>query len=143
NHNCTTIDDLYNATFLQKILLSATLSLDVEDLHEWRLRYPRLFKAVKNDVVVENESNLNNVIIPSSLRIEYIICDSKFKPLATHERIESRESWKKILIFVNSKMASYRLALLLKVLSAGKYQVEELSSNLFGNRRQKVLASSL
>ncbi|VDM99145.1 unnamed protein product, partial [Onchocerca ochengi] len=43
NHNCTTIDDLYNATFLQKILLSATLSLDVEDLHEWRLRYPRLF----------------------------------------------------------------------------------------------------
>ncbi|EJD74938.1 hypothetical protein LOAG_17816 [Loa loa] len=37
-------------------------------------------------------------------------------------------------------MASYRLTILLKMLSAGKYQVEELSSNLFGNRRQKVLA---
>lgn len=44
NHNCVTIDDLYNASFLQKILLSATLSLDVEDLHEWRLRHPRLLK---------------------------------------------------------------------------------------------------
>lgn len=44
NHNCVTVDDLYNANFLQKILLSATLSLDVEDLHQWRLRYPRLFK---------------------------------------------------------------------------------------------------
>uniref|UniRef100_A0A1I7V8R6 ATP-dependent RNA helicase n=1 Tax=Loa loa TaxID=7209 RepID=A0A1I7V8R6_LOALO len=140
SHNCVTIDDLYNASFLQKILLSATLSLDVEDLHEWRLRHPRLFKAVKEDVIVTNELSLSSVIIPTSLKIEYIICDTKFKPLATYERIEGRKSWKKILIFVNSKMASYRLTILLKMLSAGKYQVEELSSNLFGNRRQKVLA---
>uniref|UniRef100_A0A0R3RGS3 ATP-dependent RNA helicase n=1 Tax=Elaeophora elaphi TaxID=1147741 RepID=A0A0R3RGS3_9BILA len=140
NHNCVTVDDLYNASFLQKILLSATLSLDVEDLHQWRLRHPRLFKAVKEDIVVTNESGLNNIIIPTSLKIEYIICDTKFKPLAIYERIEGRKSWKKILIFVNSKMASYRLSGLLKTLSAGKYQVEELSSNLFGHRRQKVLA---
>uniref|UniRef100_A0A1I8EJ16 ATP-dependent RNA helicase n=1 Tax=Wuchereria bancrofti TaxID=6293 RepID=A0A1I8EJ16_WUCBA len=140
NHNCVTIDDLYNASFLQKILLSATLSLDVEDLHEWRLRHPCLFKAVKEDIVVTNELSLNSVIIPTSLKIECIICDTKFKPLVTHERIEGRKSWKKILIFVNSKIASYRLAVLLKMLSIGKYQVEELSSNLFGNRRQKVLA---
>ncbi|KAL4003311.1 DEAD/DEAH box helicase family protein [Acanthocheilonema viteae] len=140
NHNCVTIDDLYGTSFLQKILLSATLSLDVEDLHQWRLRHPRLFKAVKEDIVVMNESNLNNIIIPTSLKIEYIVCDTKFKPFATHDRIERQQSWKKILIFVNSKMASYRLAVLLKTLSAGKYQVEELSSNLFGNRRQKVLA---
>ncbi|VDK83412.1 unnamed protein product [Litomosoides sigmodontis] len=140
NHSCVTVDDLYNANFLQKILLSATLSLDVEDLHQWRLRHPRLFKAVNEDMVVTNELSLNNVIVPNSLKIEYIVCDTKFKPLATYKRIEGRQSWKKILIFVNSKMASYRLAVLLKTLSAGKYRVEELSSNLFGNRRQKVLA---
>uniref|UniRef100_A0A915PMZ0 ATP-dependent RNA helicase n=1 Tax=Setaria digitata TaxID=48799 RepID=A0A915PMZ0_9BILA len=140
NHNCASIDDLYNTSFLQKILLSATLSLDVEDLQSWRLRHPRLFRAIKDEVMVTNESTLNNIIIPTTLKIEYIVCDAKFKPLATFERIEKRKSWKKILIFVNSKMASYRLAVLLKTLSTGKYQVEELSSNLFGNRRQKVLA---
>ncbi|EJD74937.1 hypothetical protein LOAG_17815 [Loa loa] len=91
SHNCVTIDDLYNASFLQKILLSATLSLDVEDLHEWRLRHPRLFKAVKEDVIVTNELSLSSVIIPTSLKIEYIICDTKFKPLATYERIEGRK----------------------------------------------------
>ncbi|VDK54998.1 unnamed protein product [Gongylonema pulchrum] len=139
--NCVTIDDLYSASRLQKILVSATLSLDVEDLREWRLRHPRLFKAIKDNVIVSSRAaSSDSIIIPDSLKLEVVVCDTKLKPLAIYEQIERHRSWKKILIFVNSRMASYRLALLLKALSAGKYLVEELSSNLFGNRRQKVLA---
>ncbi|VDN01418.1 unnamed protein product [Thelazia callipaeda] len=140
DQTCATVDDLYNGNFLQKILVSATLSLDIEDLREWGLRHPRLFKAAKGDIVVTGESAANDVIVPSSLKIEYIMCDNKLKPLATYERIERRKSWKRVLIFVNSKMASFRLSLVLKMLSGNRYQVEEFSSNLFGNRRKKILA---
>ena len=36
-------------------------------------------------------------------------------------------------------MASNRLSILLKALSGGQFSVEELSSNLYGGRRVKVL----
>lgn len=145
--NWSCAEDLFEGRHLQKILVSATLSRDVEKLHVWRLRYPRLFRASATSVqeVEQKESLINSdhiagaVILPSSLKHEVLVCESKLKPLAVHVKIAKQEEWNRILVFVNSRLASKRLAILLKLLSEGRYNVEELSSNLFGRRRQKVL----
>uniref|UniRef100_A0A915CC19 ATP-dependent RNA helicase n=1 Tax=Parascaris univalens TaxID=6257 RepID=A0A915CC19_PARUN len=143
----TSVDDLLSARHVQKILVSATLSRDVEKLHIWKLRYPRLFKAsaeyseeVKNATSIGDVDQIDGAaLLPSSLSHHVVICELRMKPLALYVEIQNKPLWKRILVFVNNKLASRRLAILLKVLSADVYRVEELSSNLFGRRRQKVL----
>uniref|UniRef100_A0A9J2Q9U7 ATP-dependent RNA helicase n=1 Tax=Ascaris lumbricoides TaxID=6252 RepID=A0A9J2Q9U7_ASCLU len=143
----TSVDDLLSVRHLQKILVSATLSRDVEKLHTWKLRYPRLFKAsaeyseeVKNAMSIADVDQIEGAaLLPSSLSHHVVICELRMKPLALYVEVQDKPQWKRILVFANNKLASRRLAILLKVLSADVYRVEELSSNLFGRRRQKVL----
>ncbi|EPB70131.1 helicase protein [Ancylostoma ceylanicum] len=88
----------------RKILLSATLSRDVEELHMWNLHQPRLFRAdeSKSKEIMEND-------------------------------------WKRVLVFTNEKESSLRLSILISRLAKSKFTVEQLTGDLFGNRRAKVL----
>ncbi|KHN76196.1 Putative ATP-dependent RNA helicase [Toxocara canis] len=145
----SSVDDLLVARHLQKILVSATLSRDVEKLHIWKLRYPRLFRAsAKRSEEVVSTATVpaadvdqieGAVLLPASMSHFVVICELKMKPLALYLQVRSKPEWKKVLVFANNKLASRRLAILLKVLSDSSYQVEELSANLFGRRRQKIL----
>uniref|UniRef100_A0A0N5AGF4 ATP-dependent RNA helicase n=1 Tax=Syphacia muris TaxID=451379 RepID=A0A0N5AGF4_9BILA len=149
----STMEGMCNCSYLQKILISATLSHDVENLYMWKLRHPRLFrffikivefratKSTVSETVDEQKAiDLGDAILPSELTHRLMICESTMKPLAVYSEIISHPEWKKILIFVNNKLASQRLTVLLKVLGKEAFLVEELSSNLFGRRRFKVLS---
>ncbi|KAK0416154.1 hypothetical protein QR680_012319 [Steinernema hermaphroditum] len=130
---------------LQKILVSATLSKDVERLHMWKLRQPRLFRA---NIKVATELKRNDedideiegaVALPSQLIQKVVICKQQMKPLILYDCIRKRDDWKKVLVFANQKMASFRLSVLLKSLFGESCTVEEFSSNLYGSRRRKTI----
>ncbi|VDK51947.1 unnamed protein product [Anisakis simplex] len=141
-------------SYLQKILVSATLSRDVEKLHVWRLRYPRLFRATAkhseeirgdesvlslNQTTATTDQIVGATILPSSLTHRVVVCEANVKPLALYIQLQKHSQWKRILVFANNKLASNRLAVLLNVLASDDFRVEELSANLFGHRRHKVL----
>ncbi|MFH4980259.1 hypothetical protein AB6A40_006968 [Gnathostoma spinigerum] len=141
----STIDQLLSGNRIQTILVSATLSKDVEKLSNWRLRHPRLFRAdagymeeMKN-VPSEADHMVDSVPLPLNIEYEDLECAALYKPLALYVRAKHHKELKKILVFVNYKMTSYRLSVLLKLLSNNKFSVAELSSNLFGRRRRRVL----
>ncbi|TKR88526.1 hypothetical protein L596_012754 [Steinernema carpocapsae] len=130
---------------LQKILVSATLSKDVERLHMWKLRQPRLFRAnikVASEIKRSGE-DLDEiegaVALPSQLIQKVVICKQQMKPLILYDYIRKREDWKKVLVFANQKMASFRLSVLLKSLFSDSSAVEEFSSNLYGSRKRKTI----
>ncbi|KAH7731651.1 DEAD box protein/DEAH protein box helicase [Aphelenchoides avenae] len=136
--------------WLQKILVSATLSSDIERLHRWRLRCPRLFRASAQrakelTTSAPNEDGnaatgpADGQYLPSTLKHEAMTSELAMKPLALHTYLMRYPEWKRVLVFANNKTSSYRLTLLLKFLGKNAFEVEEFSSNLFGKRRQKVL----
>lgn len=51
--------------WLQKILVSATLSLDIEHLQTWNLRCPLLFKATAHE---SEQINSNLLTLPTNLK---------------------------------------------------------------------------
>ncbi|VDM67109.1 unnamed protein product, partial [Strongylus vulgaris] len=128
----------------RKILLSATLSRDVEELHMWNLHQPRLFRAnesTSKEVAVDLHS-LDHVSgalsLPSSIRHTVLAVEQKFHPLVLFLKIVE-EDWKRVLVFTNEKESSLRLSILISRLAKSKFTVEQLTGDLFGNRRAKVL----
>uniref|UniRef100_A0A914LLK4 ATP-dependent RNA helicase n=1 Tax=Meloidogyne incognita TaxID=6306 RepID=A0A914LLK4_MELIC len=135
---------------LQKILVSATLLLDVNKLYIWNLRCPQLFLATDKEVEEENvqeqqnvESGQMSILLPECLNHKILICDQKLKPLILFQQIKLHLSeWNKIIVFVNKKQTSYRLSYLLhKLNSSNLFKLAELSSNLHRYRLLKLIKS--
>ncbi|KHJ95729.1 hypothetical protein OESDEN_04315 [Oesophagostomum dentatum] len=128
----------------RKILLSATLSRDVEELHMWNLHQPRLFRAddsSSKEVSVDLHS-LDHVSgalsLPSTIRHTVLAVEQKFHPLMLYLKVLEND-WKRVLVFTNEKESSLRLSILVSRLAKSKFTVEQLTSDLYGNRRAKVL----
>ncbi|CAK5094985.1 unnamed protein product [Meloidogyne enterolobii] len=135
---------------LQKILVSATLLLDVNKLYIWNLRCPQLFLATDKEVEEENvqeqqngESGQMSILLPECLNHKILICDQKLKPLILFQQIKLHiNEWNKIIVFVNKKQTSYRLSYLLQKLnSSNLFKLAELSSNLHRYRLLKLIKS--
>ncbi|CAI5444173.1 unnamed protein product [Caenorhabditis angaria] len=90
----------------QKIVLSATLSKDVEELHLWNLFKPRLFSATatRSKEISAPTKEINhvsgNLALPSSISHRLLICDAKYHPLAVYQHI-CRNEFNRTIIFVN------------------------------------------
>ncbi|KAL7075791.1 hypothetical protein ACQ4LE_005163 [Meloidogyne hapla] len=130
---------------LQRILVSATLLLDINKLYIWNLRCPQLFLATNNEE--ENKQGGEdqqqiNIFLPESLSHKILSCDQKLKPLILFQQIKLHlNEWNKIIIFVNKKQTSNRLSNLLKKLGSDLLTLAELSSNLNKHRLLKLIKS--
>ncbi|CAJ0596809.1 unnamed protein product [Cylicocyclus nassatus] len=128
----------------RKILLSATLSRDVEELHMWNLHQPRLFRADerKSKEIGVDLHALDHVSgalsLPSSIQHTVLAVEQKFHPLVLFLKILEND-WRRVLVFTNEKESSLRLSILISRLAKSKFAVEQLTSDLFGNRRAKIL----
>ncbi|KAK6745492.1 hypothetical protein RB195_011923 [Necator americanus] len=127
----------------RKILLSATLSRDVEELHMWNLHQPILFRADdstnKADVNLQPSDHISGSLsLPSSIHHTVLAVEQKFHPLILYLKIMEND-WKKVLVFTNEKESSLRLSILISHLAKSQFTVEQLTGDLFGNRRAKVL----
>uniref|UniRef100_A0A914HD68 ATP-dependent RNA helicase n=1 Tax=Globodera rostochiensis TaxID=31243 RepID=A0A914HD68_GLORO len=133
----SSLTDRSHNNWLQRILVSATLSLDVHSLHNWNLRCPILFQAEKQ---MDEGSTKPSVILPSSLTHKLIVCKQNTKPLFLYRQIvDNSDKWNRVIVFVNTKQTSKRLSTLMFTLSKKRIKVAEFSANLFKNRRQKLL----
>ena len=161
--NSTSVDRLQNTNqnrWIQKILVSATLSLDAERLFIWNLRCPRLFcadtveaekpeeketKAKENDAFPNLEQkkkkikNPESVILPSTLKHKFIKSHIQRKPLDVFCWIQNHPEWEKTIVFVNTKLASQRLTNLLQTMFKESKKVAEISTGVFGKRRVRFL----
>ena len=113
---------------LQKLLFSATLSHDPEQLEQLNLFEPSLYRCVvpaHGDVAQS---------LPATLAQLYCVARPEDKPLSLHRLLRQR-SIKRGLVFTHSNETVHRLALLLGELG---HSVGELSSEVQG--RKKVLS---
>ena len=118
---------------LQKLLFSATLTLDPEQLAFLKLHQPKLFSVA----AVEGGEILGQSSLPSSL-VEYAVpCTAELRPLALLHLLVSREHANS-LCFTNSRETTHRLALLLKQFRK-EVSVEELSSDTAPSQSCQVL----
>ncbi|KAI1731799.1 DEAD/DEAH box helicase domain-containing protein [Ditylenchus destructor] len=122
---------------LQKVLVSATLSLDINQLHVWNLRCPRLFRA---DLEHEQETIKPNegVCLPSTLTHKMVVCNAQMKPAILYYNV-CQTNCKRIIVFVNDLGTAQRLARLFTHMSQNEFFTTELSSNIFPKRREKIL----
>ncbi|CAD5207506.1 unnamed protein product [Bursaphelenchus okinawaensis] len=160
------LTDLTKNTRLQKILVSATLSLEADKLHDWNLRCPKLYRASVNKVkhvkaaVKEEEDvvgddgqeekmeidgedgdneDVTKFMLPQRLKQEVRICKPEFKPLIIYKYLKDNPTWKRVLVFVNTTVNSQRLKILLEHLCGNDMRIAEISSNVYGRRRFRLL----
>ncbi|KAI6197135.1 hypothetical protein M3Y94_01188800 [Aphelenchoides besseyi] len=145
-------------TRLQKILVSATLSLEADKLHIWSLRCPRLFRASVNSVIekrntiddndmmdVDNKKDVrpindsDRLTLPVGMKHELKICQAEYKPLFIYSYLAKNPNWRRSLIFVNNLTDSKRLFILLGHLLEKERKILEFSTNIYGRRRLKIL----
>ncbi|PAV69592.1 hypothetical protein WR25_02094 [Diploscapter pachys] len=129
----------------RKIILSATLSYDIDKLYEWALFQPKLFLAVKKKGVDENKLSLSlttgselSVALPTTIANRMLIAKKSLHPLVVFTQLKDGD-FRKILIFVAEVVAAKRLAIVLGELGSDVMDVSHLTSELFGKRRQKIL----
>uniref|UniRef100_A0A914YUH1 ATP-dependent RNA helicase n=1 Tax=Panagrolaimus superbus TaxID=310955 RepID=A0A914YUH1_9BILA len=149
--NSTSISRLQNPEqnrWLQKILVSATLNLDVERLFIWNLRCPRLFRSTgqgndnKTGKVnqVEKKKVAASVALPSTITHKVIICDVQRKPLDIYCWISRNPDWQRIMIFVNNNDSLNRLASLFgHMFRKDNKTVDGLSTLKFKDRRLRTV----
>ena len=113
---------------LQKLFFSATLSYDPEKIQKIALHQPILFNVKLDETQKENNNEIGNFVRPEELKEQFVETELSLKPLLLHHLIKT-EGWKKTLIFNNSKEATHKLAVLLKILSDEDYTVCEFSSS--------------
>ncbi len=120
---------------LQKLLFSATLSQNPEQLEQLRLFEPRLFTSVvkpkKEQDSQEDEQQQQEFVgqytTPAELSEHFAVChDSLKKPQLLYHLMRSRDM-KKALVFTKSLEHTHSLAVLLKQYGLA---VEELSSQV-------------
>lgn len=125
---------------LQRLLFSATLSSDPEQLQYVTLHHPKLFTVTapaagqdKSAVVM-----VGQFVRPAELREEFVVVEAEVKPLALHHLLVSGKGRKRVLVFTNSVHATHKLALLLAALSEGSGRVVAEFSSKTVNRQQIV-----
>ncbi|ELU15819.1 hypothetical protein CAPTEDRAFT_183322 [Capitella teleta] len=128
--------DDYPHVGLQKLLFSATLSQNPEVLQQMRLFQPRLFTASEGTDESSQMESINKYVTPASLNEMFIKCEENTKPLVLFHLIHTRK-YRQVLCFTNSVKSTHRLCTLLRLM--GKVSVEELSSHISINKRQKTL----
>jgi ATP-dependent RNA helicase DDX51/DBP6 len=146
--NSTSIARLQNPEqnrWLQKILVSATLNLDVERLFIWNLRCPRLFRSTgqgnEDEAAekVEKKKVAESVALPSTMTHQTITCQPQRKPLDVYCWICRNPEWKKIMIFVNNNQSVKRLTSLLEYMFKQDKTIAGLSTEQFKNRRLRII----
>ena len=116
---------------LQKLLFSATLSQDPEQLEQLNLFEPKLYRCV---VPVEGLNDTETAqSLPTTLTQKYSVVGLADKPLAVHH-ILSETGMERVLVFTHSNDNVHRLALVLASLG---HKTGELHSQV--TRRKKVL----
>ncbi|XP_003382683.1 PREDICTED: ATP-dependent RNA helicase DDX51-like [Amphimedon queenslandica] len=115
---------------LQKLLFSATLSLDPEQLHLLQLYRPKLFTATP-----ALQEDLGQSILPSTLKEYSISCSSDYKPLVLLHLILTFDHHR-ILCFTHSRESTHRLTLLLKEYDA---PVAEISGDLSQEKKNELI----
>lgn len=119
---------------LQKLLFSATLSHDPEQLEQLNLFEPKLYRCVvPTDVASSNTGDVSTQSLPTSLTQLYVMVSKNDKPLAVHHILQEKKM-KKVLVFTHNNDTVHRLTLLLNNLG---HKVGELHSQVLG--RKKVL----
>ena len=118
---------------LQKLLFSATLSHDPEQLEQLNLFEPKLYRCVVPAPSLAADPAQS---LPSSLAQLYAVVAAADKPLAVHQLVTSMQL-AKVLVLTHSNDTLHRLALVLAQLG---HKVGELHSQVAGSRR-KVLAA--
>ncbi|GLJ31990.1 hypothetical protein SUGI_0644070 [Cryptomeria japonica] len=92
----------------QCLLMSATTSADVEKIKNLMLHCPVVL------TLTEVEESLDNEIVPKSVRQIWIACEERDKMLYTLSLLILESVQKKVLIFVNSIDAGFKLKLFLE-----------------------------
>uniref|UniRef100_A0A914PW43 ATP-dependent RNA helicase n=1 Tax=Panagrolaimus davidi TaxID=227884 RepID=A0A914PW43_9BILA len=133
--------------WLQKILVSATLNLDVEQLFIWNLRCPRLFRSTGqgNDESgeikpMEKRKIAASVALPSTIMHKVVICDSQRKPLDVYCWICRNPEWQRVMVFVNNNESLQRLTSLFgHMFKKDSKKVAGLSAEHFKDRRLRTI----
>lgn len=116
---------------LQKLLFSATLSLDPEKLSLLRLNNPKLYSV--SPVTGEN---VGDAVLPSTLSEYTLVCKPDYKPLFLLHILQVLEEGSSVLCFTHSKLSTHRLKLVLQ-----QYEVEadEISASVSKEARKAIL----
>ncbi|XP_014238443.1 probable ATP-dependent RNA helicase Dbp73D [Trichogramma pretiosum] len=130
----------------QKILLSATLSLNPENLHDFCLHDPILYTSAAGDLSeLDGDLNLDEDFTscygnPSELTERIFQSSQMQKPLAAYHLLLKKKAYKKALVFTNSCESAHSLALLLAFLGEEKkITVGELTAQLGSKQREQTL----
>ncbi|CAM4820888.1 unnamed protein product [Rotaria magnacalcarata] len=115
----------------QKLLFSATLTHNPEILQQLNLFRPVLFSSLATS---------SSIIMPSTLRENFIVCSITYKPLIVAYLIQNQLHSERIMIFVHSKKDVDRLSSLLRILLPDDIKVSHISRNLQSNKIQTRLA---
>ncbi|XP_075688218.1 ATP-dependent RNA helicase DDX51 [Rhinoderma darwinii] len=127
---------------LQKLLFSATLTHNPEKLQKLGLYQPRLFTSIykqPNSKATGDETEppiSESFSLPEGLTHYYIPCNLNSKPLILLHFLHTLR-FSRVLCFTNSREASHRLFLLIKLF--GGINVAEFSSRLSPGERKKTL----
>ncbi len=116
---------------LQKLLFSATLSLDPEKLSLLRLHDPKLYSV--SPVTGEN---IGEAILPSTLSEYMLVCKSDHKPLYLLHILRVLEDNNPVLCFTHSKFSTHRLKL---VLQQYDVSVDEVSASISQESRKSIV----
>uniref|UniRef100_A0A0N4Z7N0 ATP-dependent RNA helicase n=1 Tax=Parastrongyloides trichosuri TaxID=131310 RepID=A0A0N4Z7N0_PARTI len=144
------LEDLVNFgtnIYLQKILVSATLNRDIEMLHMWNLRYPRLFHAKSTTSSVEERGTMkadqieNALYMPSGLVNEHVVCDLMYQPLMVYYYLMKHPEWKSVMIFCDENEKTSRLTQLLNILFKDSSTATHVNSSLFPKKRLALIKS--
>ena len=117
---------------LQKLLFSATLSQDPEQLEQLNLFEPKLYRCLVPVAALGEAVSMTS--LPVTLTQLFTISKQGDKPALVHQVIKEK-SLTKVLVFTHSNETVHRLALVLEKLG---HKVGELSSAVKG--RKKVLS---
>lgn len=118
---------------LQKLLYSATLTHDPEQLHTLSLYKPKLFTASSPS---SEQEVMRTCVIPSGLNMLQVVCKEDIKPMVICHLVKSH-SFKKVLCFTETVERAHRLHLVLEKM--GLLQIREISSFNKAIQRKIVL----
>ena len=129
---------------LQKLLFSATLSQDPENIASLNLFQPILFTTVSSKNRLELSKNSHKTpetqtqySTPETLKEHYIVCKSGEKPLVLLY-LATKLGLSRVLCFTGSIQSTHRLFLLFKLF--GSITAAEFSSSLTRSQRQSVVS---
>ena len=132
-----------------KLLFSATLSQNPENLEKLHLFQPKLFTSIVEKsgtsasggseiaaLTATSDSFVGKFTTPTELKESFVLCQKENKPLILSHLI-SKHQWKRVLCFANTNEATHRLCLLLNLM--GNVQVREVSAKWSPHARDMVI----